>query len=233
MPAWAARRSVVIAVPAVPGRTFDFTPGGECGATGLTRDHGAMAQSRPTTTTITDPRTMRAMAHPARIEIMEHLSSTGDAVTATDMARLVGLSPSATSYHLRELAKYGLVEQAPSRGDARERVWRSTSASWSVDAGSTSSPDVRAAEQALLDVYLTRDYARVRDWLARVHTEPAEWRDASSVADQMLLLTSSELRALNEAVRDLLAKYSRRERLADAPEGARTVVANFALFPVD
>jgi DNA-binding transcriptional ArsR family regulator len=233
MPAWAARRSVVIAVPAVPGGTFDFTPGADREATGLTRDHVCMAQSRPPTTTITDPQTMRAMAHPARIEIMEHLSSTGDAVTATDMARLVGLSPSATSYHLRELAKYGLVEAAPSRGDARERVWRSTSASWSLDAGASSSPDVRAAEQALLDVYLTRDYARLRDWLARAHAESPEWRDASVVSDQKLLLTVAELRELGEAVRDLLAKYSQRERQANPPEGARPVVANFAAFPLD
>jgi DNA-binding transcriptional ArsR family regulator len=218
------------AVPAVPYRAFDFTPGATGGRTDL---RGIIDGMAPQTTTITDPRTMRAMAHPARIEIMEHLSSTGSAVTATEMAELVGLSPSATSYHLRELAKYGLVEQAPSRGDARERVWRSTSASWNVDAGSNTAPDVRAAEQALLDVYLTRDYARIRDWLARVHTEPASWRDASSVADMMLLLTVDELRSLNADIRALLDKYSRRTRLADAPEDARTVAATFALFPVD
>jgi DNA-binding transcriptional ArsR family regulator len=192
-----------------------------------------MAQSRPGTITITDPRTMRAMAHPARIEIMQHLSSTGEAVTATGMARLVGLSPSATSYHLRELAKYGLVEHAPSRGDGRERVWRSTSANWSVDVGSSPSPDVRAAEQALMDVYLTRDYARLRDWLSRMHEEPVEWREASMVSDQMLMVTADELRGLNQAVRDLLAPYSRRERGADAPENARPVAANYSTFPID
>jgi DNA-binding transcriptional ArsR family regulator len=65
---------------------------------------------------VTDPQVMRALAHPARIEIVEYLNDTGAAVTATQCAGRVGLSPSATSYHLRELAKYGLVEQAPSRG---------------------------------------------------------------------------------------------------------------------
>jgi DNA-binding transcriptional ArsR family regulator len=191
-----------------------------------------MAQSRPGTITITDPQTMRAMAHPARIEIMGHLSSTGDAVTATDMARVVGLSPSATSYHLRELARYGLVELAPSRGDARERVWRSTSANWSVDVGSSPSPDVRAAEQALMDVYLARDYARLRDWLSRMHAEPEAWREASMVSDQVLMVTAEELQELNQAVRDLLAPYSRRERGADAPESARPVAANYASYPI-
>src|SRR6188474_2788090 len=105
---------------------------------------GAMAES----TRITDPQVMRALAHPARIEIMEHLGSTGAVVTATECAELVGLSPSATSYHLRELAKYGLVEQAPSRGDARERVWRSTSSGFSVD-GDLAEPETRASQRAL------------------------------------------------------------------------------------
>ncbi len=192
-----------------------------------------MAQSRPGTITITDPQTMRAMAHPARIEIMQHLSSTGEAVTATGMAQLVGLSPSATSYHLRELAKYGLVEGAPSRGDGRERVWRSAAANWSVDVGASPSPDVRAAEQALMDVYLTRDYARLRDWLSRMHEEPEVWREASMVSDQVLMVTADELQELNQAVRDLLAPYSRRERGADAPPDARPVAANYVAFPID
>jgi DNA-binding transcriptional ArsR family regulator len=55
--------------------------------------------------TITDPQVMRALAHPARLTIKEYLASTGEAVTATGCAEIVGLSPSATSYHLRELAR--------------------------------------------------------------------------------------------------------------------------------
>ena len=189
-----------------------------------------MAQSNRTT--ITDPRVMRAMAHPARLEIMEHLSSTAAAVTATEMAGVVGLSPSATSYHLRELAKYGLVEQAPSRGDARERVWRSTSAGWSV-ASDKDEPEAWAAERALIDVYLTRDFARLKDWFARQDTEPADWREASVLSGTMLLLTVDELRAVDQAVRDVLQPYSRRDRMADPPPGARTVAVHFAAHPVD
>ncbi len=188
-----------------------------------------MTQSR---VTITDPRVMRAMAHPARIEIMEHLASTGAVVTATEMAAMVGLSPSATSYHLRELAKYGLVEQAPSRGDARERVWRSTSSGWNLE-GDVEEPGVRDAEQALVDVYLSRDFARLRNWFARQHSEPKEWREASTIMGQMLLITADELRRVNEAVRDVLAPYQRRERMANAPEDARPVAVHYATFPVD
>jgi DNA-binding transcriptional ArsR family regulator len=181
---------------------------------------------------ISDPQVMRALAHPARIEIMEHLGSTGAVVTATECAGLVGLSPSATSYHLRELAKYGLVEQAPSRGDARERVWRSTGQGWSIE-GDAAEPEARAAEQALIEVYLARDFARLRDWFAGQHDAPPQWREASELMGQMLLVTPEELRAANEAVRAALAPYRRRERMANPPKGARTVAVHYATFPVD
>jgi DNA-binding transcriptional ArsR family regulator len=191
----------------------------------------AMADERGNTR-ITDPQVMRALAHPARIEIMEHLASTGVAVTATECARLVGLSPSATSYHLRELARYGLIEQAPSRGDGRERVWRSTNPGISLD-GDLDEPEARDAEKALVDAYLSRDYARLREWWAGLHNEPKQWRDASALMSQMLLLTAEELTEVTRQVREVLGPYQRRDRLADPPPGARTVVLNYAVFPVD
>jgi DNA-binding transcriptional ArsR family regulator len=181
---------------------------------------------------ITDPQVMRALAHPARIEIMEHLGSTGAVITATECARLVGLSPSATSYHLRELAKYGLVEHAPSRGDGRERVWRSTDPSFSLD-GDVEEPEAWAAESALVDAYLTRDFARLRQWWAGMHEEPKQWRDASALMNQMLLVTADELSEVSDKIREVLAPYQRRTRLADPPEGARTVAVQYAAFPVD
>jgi len=181
---------------------------------------------------ISDPTMMRALAHPARIEIVDYLNSTGAVVTATECAGLVGLSPSATSYHLRELAKYGLVEQAPSRGDGRERVWRSTASGLRIDAD-PADPDALAATQALIDVYLTRDVARVRAWLARQGGETRQWLDASTLMGQQLLLTADELAALNEQVRALVEPYRLRERQAAAPDGSRKVYVNYMAFPDD
>nr|BFE87387.1 hypothetical protein GCM10020093_099880 [Planobispora longispora] len=68
--------------------------------------------------TLSDPRAMRALAHPARLAILNRLQEEGVA-TATDVAEVVGITPSAASYHLRMLAKYGFVEDAPPRGDGR------------------------------------------------------------------------------------------------------------------
>ena len=179
---------------------------------------------------ISDARTMRALAHPARIEIVEHLSVTGEAVTATQCAGMVGLSPSATSYHLRELAKYGLVEQAPSRGDGRERLWRSTNASLWIE-GDSAQPEAVAAERALIELYLNRDQGRLREWVGRQAQEPAQWRDASALMSQHLLVTAEELAELSKQVRALMEPYQMRERQAAAPDGAREVVVQYAAFP--
>lgn len=73
---------------------------------------------------ITDPRAVRALAHKARVEALDELYASRGTRTATDLAARCGLSPSAMSYHLRALEKYGLVERAASEGDARERRWQ-------------------------------------------------------------------------------------------------------------
>ncbi|MEV4540505.1 metalloregulator ArsR/SmtB family transcription factor [Micromonospora echinaurantiaca] len=182
--------------------------------------------------TISDPRVMRALAHPARLAITEHLSGLEGGATATECAEIVGLSPSATSYHLRELAKAGLVEQAPSRGDARERVWRTVSPRWTVDAGRATEPEARAAERALVEAWLARDLERSRDWLRRAPDEPPEWYAASRLSDTQLLLTAAEMSALNEAVDRLLEPYRKRSRV-DPPAAARTVSVQYKVLPLD
>ncbi|MER7888765.1 metalloregulator ArsR/SmtB family transcription factor [Micromonospora sp. NPDC094482] len=182
--------------------------------------------------TISDPQVMRALAHPARLAIMDHLSSLPGGATATECAEIVGQSPSATSYHLRELAKAGLVEPAPSRGDARERIWRTVSASWTVDAGRGAEPETRAAERALIEAWFARDLERSRDWLRRAPDEPAEWYDVARLTDSQLLLTAAELKEVNEAVFRLLEPYRKRTRV-DPPTDARTVSIQYKALPME
>jgi DNA-binding transcriptional ArsR family regulator len=198
-------------------------PTAGCETTGVTT---------PQPMTISDPAVMRALAHPARLAIMDHLTSTGAAVTATECAGVVGLSPSATSYHLRALANAGLVEEAPSRGDARERLWRSAGYSWGVDAGQQADPEARAAEQTLVEIFLSQEVERTRDWLRRAPHEPKEWYDTAVQSRSILLLTAEELSELNGAVMKLLESYRRRTRV-DPPAGARTITAYYKVLPVD
>src|SRR5262245_34747147 len=181
--------------------------------------------------TIRDAQVMRAMAHPARIAILEYLGGGAEA-TATECAEVVGLSPSATSYHLRALAKVGLIEDAPSRGDGRERVWRSPAPGYRLDPGQQPAEEERSASLALVNTVLAYDAAQARSWLARSFDEPKEWFDAAVLERSQLLLTAEELAALYAAISALMRPYSRRER-SDPPPGARRVAAQFRAFPAD
>ncbi|MBM0225619.1 MULTISPECIES: helix-turn-helix transcriptional regulator [Micromonospora] len=193
-----------------------------------------MTEARPEQrrVTISDPQVMRALAHPARIAIMEHLSSLEGGATATECAEIAGLSPSATSYHLRALAKFGLIEPAPSRGDARERVWRAFSPSYYIEPGRSAGSEARAAERALVEAHTARDAQRTFDWLDRAADEPPEWYDAARLSDTLLLLTAEELAGLNESIQELMAPYRRRIR-RDPPAGARTVAVQYRALPID
>jgi len=179
---------------------------------------------------VSDPQIMRALAHPARLSIMDHFLS-GRTGTATELAELCGLSPSATSYHLRALARYGLVEEAPSRGDGRERVWQTRMAGMTVDGGPDQSAEAQQAARELTDAYLVHNDARARQWLQRSADEPPEWVRASVFSEAILQLTAEELTELTEAVHRLLRRYSRSRR-TDAPPQARTVSAVFRAFPI-
>ena len=75
---------------------------------------------------VTDARTMRALAHPVRIALIEALSA-GGAMTATEVAELIGESPTTCSFHLRQLAKYGFVEDSQETRPGRSRPWRKDS----------------------------------------------------------------------------------------------------------
>lgn len=180
---------------------------------------------------IQDPAVLRALSHPARLAILDHLQHI-EAATATECAEVCGLSPSATSYHLRAMDRAGLVEQAPSRGDARERLWRTTlREGYEVDTHAPDqSPEVRRAALDLVDTILLRDQTQVQQYLARVEKEPPEWYAVTRMIDGTLLMTAEELGRLNAAVTRLFEPYRRRVR-TDAPPDARVISAMFRAFP--
>ncbi|GAB3911123.1 hypothetical protein GCM10027612_88040 [Microbispora bryophytorum subsp. camponoti] len=70
-----------------------------------------------------DPRTLKAVAHPLRVLLLGELRTNGPA-TATELAGRLGESSGSTSYHLRQLVRYGFVEADPGQRDRRERRWR-------------------------------------------------------------------------------------------------------------
>ncbi|HZP72886.1 MAG TPA: winged helix-turn-helix domain-containing protein [Gaiellaceae bacterium] len=178
-----------------------------------------MAAGRDETTYLRDPRAIRALAHPARMAIIDALA-TGDELTATECAALTGLSPSATAYHLKLLERYAFAEPAPARSDGRERPWRaSRRAQFELDA-STAAGAAAAAAVAL--AYLDRSRAVGAAFMAGAHDEPAEWQDAAALGNADLWLTADELRHLTAELGAALEPYRSRTR-ADRPEGSRRV----------
>src|ERR1700735_5081675 len=103
---------------------------------------GSRGEAAPPT--FADPRSIRALAHPARLAIINALA-TGEELTATQCAELTGLSPSATAYHLNLLERYGFAEPAPQRPARREPPWRATDRRVQVDLDSSTAAGATAA----------------------------------------------------------------------------------------
>ena len=176
-----------------------------------------------------DPRALRALAHPARLAILERLNTEGSA-TATECAETAGLSPSACSYHLRALARWGLVEEADGT-DRRERRWRSRGPFVFGDHPSARRSDVAAAEHLLAAQVLERASTRVLRWLDDSDSESPDWRDATVVANRVLVMTADELTTVLEQVDELLLPFTASDRRANAPADARTVHLHLSAVP--
>jgi len=178
---------------------------------------------------LTDPETMRALAHPARIAMWQHLLLEGPA-TATECAPVAALSPSACSYHLRQLARYGFVEQdRAAAANGRERPWRAVVSSTTIE-----NLDDPVAEMAarLLDSSLDQHWREARRrYLAREEDYPADWRRAAGADQTVLYATADELRRLREQIRELyvpLIRLSGQER----PAGAQPVQGVIEFAPL-
>jgi hypothetical protein len=173
---------------------------------------------------------MRALAHQGRIAIWTYLGLHGPA-TATECAEIAGLSPSACSYHLRTLARYGFVEEAPaSAADGRERPWRARMLAFHIDQG----PGVPAATQVASRMLVENmreaaEEVRVR-YLARQAEYSAAWQAAAGELFSVAHVTAEELQRMREQVIEVMAPYVRMEP-DSRPAGARPVRITLDLFP--
>jgi DNA-binding transcriptional ArsR family regulator len=158
---------------------------------------------------ITDPRTMRALAHPVRIALLEALGREGE-LTATRAAELLDESPGNMSWHLQTLARYGYVEETGD-GKGRRRPWRIASISNRFQTA-TEDPEIEAAGEALESTFADRAYSRLREWWARRASYPYVWREAAFSSDSLGYLTAEELAEIGEEVAELFSRYRDRVR---------------------
>ena len=161
---------------------------------------------------------MRALAHPTRLALLDHLHAVGQA-TATECGDAVGDSASSCSYHLRALAKWGFVEEAKG-GVGRERPWRPTAARIEFDSDGLESSVLR-------DELVARQQQRVRDALRREHELSPRWRRAAQTSSASLELTPLELEELGERYEARLDEFRGR----GGRRGSRSVVVSFGAVP--
>jgi DNA-binding transcriptional ArsR family regulator len=173
---------------------------------------------------------MRALAHPARIAILQHLGIEGPA-TATECAEVAGLSPSACSYHLRALAGHGFVEEdLASAADGRHRPWRARVIAFSFGDEPGEPSTVRAAGR-LLRESLQAHIEEIRaEYLDRQADYPPEWSAAAGMTQDVVHVTADELASLRSELHDLLGRYRRLDR-AERPPGAQRVHAVLEFLP--
>ncbi|HTZ94036.1 MAG TPA: helix-turn-helix domain-containing protein [Streptosporangiaceae bacterium] len=179
---------------------------------------------------LTDPKALRALAHPIRLKLLGQLRIHGQ-LTATQAGELVGESSASCSFHLRQLAKYGLVEETGT-GQGRERPWRPTTMFTSVP-DYAEDPKVDAAADLLRAVIADRYIADLMRWLEAKPDEPEEWQQAAQFGDDFVYLTAAELAELAERTRELLDPYlDRQASPALRPPGARLVTYLHIAHPI-
>jgi DNA-binding transcriptional ArsR family regulator len=179
---------------------------------------------------LTDPRMMRALAHQARIAIWAHLGLRGPA-TATECAEIAGLSPSACSYHLRTLARYGFVEEdLASAADGRERPWRARNLYFTMEVEPGQPAATKVANRLLVENLREAAEENRARYVNRQSEYPADWQGAVGENFSVAHVTPDELNQLRERLLEVVLPYVRLDP-AERPPGALPVRILLDFFP--
>jgi predicted transcriptional regulator len=165
--------------PAAPGDPSGTSPAGQ----------GGEPREARRELNLTDPKAIRALAHPVRWALLEALGQAGT-LTATQASEMLGESPANCAFHLRTLAKYGFVEEAGG-GRGRERPWRRSydRMSWRMR---TDDPQASEAVEALEQVWLDRALTRARQGLTAMARWPKGLEDSLGSSTTRLYVTPAE-----------------------------------------
>ncbi|MEU0570225.1 helix-turn-helix domain-containing protein [Nonomuraea sp. NPDC005983] len=175
-----------------------------------------------------DPARLKALAHPMRRLMLRHLSVHGPA-TSTTLGELLGAKTGTTSYHLRQLEKYGFIEEIPERSTGRERWWRKAEGPRDLR---LPTPDQLAPEDRPVLTEFHRvgmeEDLKLFERLPQLYERDPHWVKASRGLGRM---TRAEFEEFFEAYMALLMKHS--HRAEDAPPDARPLYIRLFAFPAD
>ena len=144
---------------------------------------------------------VRALAHPLRLRMLESLAQRP--ATASMLARDLGESSGATSYHLRALAAAGLIVEDLERRKGRERWWkRDPDRVGLISSAPAEDPEYDAAVAQLESTMLGRDDEAIRRYLHQRGEggQSDEWRETAFIGGWMLYATREEVDELSELV---------------------------------
>jgi DNA-binding transcriptional ArsR family regulator len=161
---------------------------------------------------ISDPRAIRALAHPLRLDLLQLLGGGGPA-TAAECGRILGESQASCSFHLRQLAKYGFVQDAGPGRDRRERRWRVPDPRLRVRLAAGHDPAVR---QELERLVVEREMQAILDY-SEAGADPG-WEHKAGIVTTMAVVSPDEAAEIKERWIALLAPYITRAQ-AGGPEG--------------
>ncbi len=175
-----------------------------------------------------DVGSLRALAHPLRLRLLDLLRMDGPA-TATKLAERVGETSGNVSWHLRQLAAAGFIEEDSERGNRRERWWRARHRYTSVrEADFRDDPEARRSLVALKSHTLAQQMRRAEEFLHGDWDDA--WHDAAGIGHWVLRLTPDELLALGREVAAVLERYEARSRDGRG-ERAEDVIVQVQAFP--
>jgi DNA-binding transcriptional ArsR family regulator len=152
---------------------------------------------------IAAPQQIKALTHPLRLDLLELLAVTGPA-TAARCGRALGVPQANCSFHLRQLAKYGFVEDGGPGGDRRERVWRlpEVRPTLRVPPGADS-----VLEGQLRRVVVEREAQAILAWAERRDQESPQWRDKATVMTAVAVLSPEDALEIKDKWMALLEPY--------------------------
>lgn len=173
------------------------------------------------------PQQLRALTHPARLRMLGMLRVDGPA-TATTLAHALGLNTGATSYHLRQLAHHGFIEEDEERGTARERWWRASARSTHAVEPPEDDLEANDATDAYLQAVATIYAEQLQRSVEELPVLPRAWRAATTYSDWVVRVTPEQAERVTAAIQALLADL---EEAADDDPAAASYVVQLNAYP--
>jgi len=189
------------------------------------------APTREITRIVPDATALKALTHPVRLRMLGMLRIDGPA-TATGLAERLGLNSGATSYHLRQLAQHGFIEEAADQPSRRDRWWqaRHESTSFFEPGGTEEQFDTSVAfAQAALSEQVNL-MQRAQDEFVQL---PPDWQATTQISDFTIALTTAQANALKDKLLELLWQAMREAPGlgADLPPGVEPYTVMLHAFP--